>query len=451
MSMTGSTLLALWLSAGSAAPLADDGTTELRYTGSLAQLAPGGGRTPVKQFDVYCLVETGTAEALSATFVVSEDGGSGIPWPERFGRRSFAADAAVAAGRSVRLLHSYLGRQYPIELPLPVFEHRRRLAADADWEQGPLRYDVARSRQVGDHDCWQVEVTGQAGRSQTLNVEKQSGVIVSGTRRLIMGQGDVFELTYQLESAKPLTADAAARVRRPAETLLKLQETLGRAPDETRPQLAQAQLAATAEVLADLARDAESTPFARLAAVIGRDVLAQQQRAKSIEELAKRLIGQTAPDFSLTDLDDRAVDPAARAGKVVVLHFWGYQDEPLEEPYGQVGYLDFLLTRHHGEGLVVYGVASHPRLRDRASAAAAKRSIRKLTGFMNLGYDVTLDGTGNALKAFGDPTQFDAELPLWVVIGRDGKLAHYKTGFYTVSRDKGLEELDAVVTGLLGK
>jgi hypothetical protein len=57
---------------------------------------------------------------------------------------------------------------------------------------------------------------------------------------------------------------------------------------------------------------------------------------------------------------------------------------------------------------------------------------------------VLLDG-GTILKQFGDPRIVGAELPLWVVIGPDGTIAHYHVGFYDVDRNEGLKRLDAAV------
>ncbi len=159
-------------------------------------------------------------------------------------------------------------------------------------------------------------------------------------------------------------------------------------------------------------------------------------------------VGSKAPDFELTGLDGELIPAAALQGKTLVLHFWEYRDEPLEEPYGQIGYLDFLLNRHSTDKLAVYGVAVDRRLRDPATASAAARSVRRLKSFMNLGYDIAADRDGKLLKAFGDPTQFDATLPLWVIIGPDGKVVHYRTGYYEIDRERGLAEIDAIVTGL---
>ena len=45
-----------------------------------------------------------------------------------------------------------------------------------------------------------------------------------------------------------------------------------------------------------------------------------------------------------------------------MLHFWEYRDQPLKEPYGQVGYLEFLFQKRKEEGVKVYGVAVDGRL-----------------------------------------------------------------------------------------
>jgi hypothetical protein len=133
-----------------------------------------------------------------------------------------------------------------------------------------------------------------------------------------------------------------------------------------------------------------------------------------------------------------------------VLHFWDYRDEPLREPYGQIGYLDFLYHRRKAAGLQVYGVAVNSRLADETTRGAAERSVKKLKSFMNLSYPVLLDG-GGLLRQFGDPRVIGASLPLFVVVGPEGTIVHYHVGTYEVQQDQGLKELDDVVAGLLGK
>ena len=69
---------------------------------------------------------------------------------------------------------------------------------------------------------------------------------------------------------------------------------------------------------------------------------------------------------------------------------------------------------------------------------------------MNLSYPILLDD-GSLLKRLGDPRQANGKLPLFVVIGKDGKLAEYHAGLYDVKTNEGLAELDAVVGKALAK
>jgi peroxiredoxin len=425
-------------------------TSEVRYTGTLVQIDPGGQRTPVKNFDVVCLLTPTTTEQSAVMFLVNEDGGGGVAWPERFGHQLTSFNAGVVAGPPVQLLYRHRDIPNLLELPLPLFAQRSRLAEDAEWTEGEYRYTVIRAREVAGRPCWQVEAapTGR-GRSYTVHVEQSSGVIVDGVQRLTMGQGEQFELNWRSEPPQPLAPQTAQRALAAAGMLLALQAELGRSEQAASPALSPAQIQSCLAVMDQLQRETAETPFARLAAVISRDVQAQQQRAKSVEELAQRFVGQPAPEFALTSLDGKPIAADAHRGKTLVLHLWDYRDEPLEEPYGQIGYLDFLLNRHGKQGVVVYGVSVDRRLRDPSTAGHARRSARKLKTFMNLGYEIAADHDGAVLKAFGDPTQFDEPLPLWIVIGPDGKVAHFRTGFYEVDRERGLKELDDVVSKLV--
>ncbi len=67
---------------------------------------------------------------------------------------------------------------------------------------------------------------------------------------------------------------------------------------------------------------------------------------------------------------------------------------------------------------------------------------------MNLTYPIGHDD-GTLLEAFGDPRDAKGQLPLWVVLTPDGKVAHYHAGFYEVDAAQGLKELEAVLAGLI--
>ena len=158
-------------------------------------------------------------------------------------------------------------------------------------------------------------------------------------------------------------------------------------------------------------------------------------------------MGKELPPLNLKSLSDEAIDPASLADKVVVLHFWDYDNEQLTMPYGQVGYLDHLSRQRSKDRVAVIGVAVDPRFGDAKTRAAATRSARKLVEFMNLTYPVASDD-GSLLKAIGDPRSIGARLPLWIVVGRDGIIREYKSGLYELKANEGLKELDAKVIEL---
>ena len=161
-------------------------------------------------------------------------------------------------------------------------------------------------------------------------------------------------------------------------------------------------------------------------------------------------MGRAAPKFSLKSIGNKVIDAKLLSDKIVVLHFWRYQGDKLVEPYGQVGYLDFLNGKRKKLGVQIVGVAVNSLLEDKAKAAVGLRSARKLKSFMNLGYPIATDD-GTVLRKFGDPRRLGAKLPLWVVIGPDGKIEHYKVGFYSINPDEGLRQLDKVVVALIKK
>lgn len=431
------------------AAMAAPPTTEVQYFGTLSKQDRSGDGARVKEFDVRCLVTADDLNRRSVIFITAETDNRAVAWPERFGRITAQFDPAQQSGAPIQVLYSHDDRPHLLTLPGPVFEHRVQLAADAEWSTDAMRYRVVGSRDVDGRACWEVEAasTGRSGTT-TLVVDAGTGLIESGSRKLTMGQGERFELAWKIESRRELSEQESTRAAAAAESLLALQSALAREDQGDQPILSPAQLEATAGVLESLQEQSAETPFAELATAIARDVRSQQQRVASVSELSQKFIGQAAPAIELSDLNGKPIAAESHHGKTLVLHFWNYRDEPLEEPYGQIAYLDFLKNRHPEDSLAVFGVAVDRRLNDPATVAQATRSVKRLKSFMNLGYDIAADRDGKLLKAFGDPTQFDAALPLWVVIGPDGKIVHYRTGFYEIDREVGLSEIDAIVSAL---
>lgn len=439
------TLLVLPLLAG---PFDDAAAVELRYTGALSKSARAADETPVKRFILYCLVIREADGGRQLAFVLNERGGGGWPWPERFG--SIALDSLfkqVSAG-SPRLLYEYEGNPLSIPLPLPIPDYSASLKAGAKWMNGKEAWEVGSTQKVQDRNCWQVDVSTNFGRKRTLAIDAHSPLIVSLEERVFVGQGDEHVLSMQLESMKTLDAEQLARAAPVLAALLKLQSDMQRSENETRPDLTEAQIKVVADALPRLQKESADTPFSSLISAINKDIKGQLQRTDEVSKLAEKFVGKPAPKFLLTLTDKTEVPAESLRDKITVLHFWEYQGEPLVEPYGQVGYLEFLYNKRRKLGVQVYGIAVDARIAEQQSALVALKSIHKLKSFMNLDYGIAVDD-GKLLAKFGDPTKYGAKLPLWVVIGPDGKVAHFHAGFYKINPDEGLRELDDLLVKMI--
>ncbi len=431
-----------------AAPFDDAPAIEMRYTGALSKATRAAEDAAVKRFNLYGLVVRQPDGGRSIAFHVSERGGGGWPWPESYGSIAFDNQLKPVPGRVMRLLFDYEGIPVVVPLPSPLPAYHKALKAGEKWTEGKEAFEVARMQKVHDHNCWQVVVSTNLGRKRTVWIDAETPLVVALEEQIFVGQGDEHSLTMQLESVKALDADQLAQSALPLAGLLKLQTDLARAENESRAELSAAQLKIAGDALPQLQKDSADTPFGSLVSAIGKDLKTQLQRTDEVARLSGKLVGKPAPKFALklTDKTDVAAD--ALADKIIVLHFWEYQGEPLVEPYGQVGYLDFLYEKRRKLGVQVYGVAVDSRSAEERSAATALKSIQKLKSFMNLRYPIAVDD-GKLLARFGDPTKFGAKLPLWVVIGHDGKVAHYRTGFYKINPDEGLRELDEILVKLI--
>ena len=421
--------------------------TELQYSGSLTQLSRRGPSTAVKQFDVYVLI-TSTGSGQRCFYHVTERGGGGWAWPERFGQVLLNAESRRTAGRPAHILHTHDGTRYPVELAAPYFEFADRLGPDARWTAGKLSYEVAQQKKVANRDCWQINAADNFGRRQSFFVERDSSRLVAADRRVFMGRGDEFQLRMELTGSRTLDGEALERTTDTVDSLLALQSELDREAGEVKPELADDQLAKATATLKSLIDVSAETPLKNLVSTIARDVSTQSRRTEDVASLAKRFVGKAAPEFELTTLKKKTVSSKTQKGRISVLHFWEYNGDSIEEPYGQVGYLDFLLNRRGRLGVDVIGVAVDKRFGTPADSGAALRSVRKLREFMNLSYPVATD-SGATLRKFGDPRELGATLPVWVVLGADGKIAHYHVGFYSIRPDEGLRELDAAVVKLV--
>jgi alkyl hydroperoxide reductase subunit AhpC len=431
-----------------ATPLDHQPAVELRYTGTLAAVRRGEGEAVVKKFTLSAFASRPKAERHEIFFVFNEEGGGEWPWPGRFGALSYTTAWQPQQSFPLRLLYTHDGTPSPVGIPAPILVSPEPLGENSEWQAGRESAEVVGSESRNERDCWKVQVSTNGGRRRMLWVEKSVPLVVACEEKLFLGQGDEFALKMSLESVKPLENAAWDKIGQATAVLAKLRTDMAREPDDIKPELADGQLALASAALETLTPLVPNTALAAISAAMHRDVSGQQQRSDDVSKLASRFVGKAAPDFKLTGLDRKPIDPELLKGKIVVLHFWEYQAEPLLEPYGQVGYLDFLYGKRRKLGVQVVGVAVDEKFGKPDQFASAARGAGRLRTFMNLAYPIATDD-GTLLTKFGDPRQVGAKLPLWVVIAPDGKVVHYQSGLYPVHPDEGLKPLDEVLVPLI--
>lgn len=430
-----------------ASPLDESPACALRYSGTLLSGVRNGEGSPVKRFTIFALVRP-TATGRELDWFLTERGAGAWGWPERFGQVTLDTNHEPTGGTPPRLLYDYEGSPTAMGFPLPLVDFFPKLVSGAQWMQGKETWEVVDSVQKNERDCWQLQVTTGFGKKRTAWVLKDAPILAAVEEKVFVGQGDEHRLTLQLEAFEPVSTEDLERQLAIWTRLSELQGQLARKPQEFRPELSDDQLKLVTTALPDLKSLSADTPFSGLVTAISSDLRGQADRSSDVARLQQKFVGKPAPAFELSLLDKKQVTSDELKGQVVVLHFWEYQAEPLVEPYGQIGFLDFLNDKRRKLGVKVFGVAVDERFGQEQSAVSAAKSVGRLKSFMNLGYPLAGDD-GKLLKRFGDPREANAKLPLWVVIGADGKIAHYHSGLYTINSDEGLKELDQKLIELI--
>src|SRR5262249_20488821 len=152
--------------------------------------------------------------------------------------------------------------------------------------------------------------------------------------------------------------DDLARATGAVEAWIKLRTQLGWQSRDLRTELTADQISTLKAELPKLtvAHGSNGSFLAEIAMAAQQDAQGQRNRAGAVAALRDAAIGHPLGELKLVELSGKTITAADFAGKVVVLHFWEYRDSPLEEPYGQTGYLDYLLRRNAAAGVAVYGV-----------------------------------------------------------------------------------------------
>ncbi len=422
--------------------------TQVTYKGTVSPLTPS--RTvgpPSKSFELVLLFDEVTDAGAKILWHVEESGSGRWPWAERFGVWTTDGQGKMT-GLGPSLLYDRGEGTSIIALAAPLLVTKEKLAAEAEWSDDKFDYTVQRRANIGETPTWQIEVSNNYGWQRVLWREDQSPLARQLRQRVFMGMGEEYRLEMQAAEVKQLSGDEHQAVVRGYQALLALRGKLNRTDRKEDPTFNEKQLALLTEALPALRQTVSTGSLVKVVNSARSDVEEQSDRSSAVEKLAAQQVGQAVPEFSLEGLGAAKLKNDQLADQVTVLHFWEYRDAPLKEPYGQVGYLDFLYQKKNPEGLRVYGIAVDRGLGEAATRGDVVRSVRKLASFMNLDYPILLDD-GRVLARFGNPQSLGAPLPLFVVVGRDGKILHYHVGHYEVDRNAGLKVLDAVVTEAL--
>ncbi|MBL9124636.1 MAG: TlpA family protein disulfide reductase [Planctomycetaceae bacterium] len=456
--------ICLALAASAAAPAAAASPwlrpgTQLSFHGAVGRANKDG--TPVepeKTFDLTILVAAANPDGGAQVYwLLDESGRGGWSWIDQAGRWSLDRLGAAASGTGPALLYDRGEGTSTIGLESPLLLAAEPFAAGASWNEGNVKREVLAREAIStaadapgkEQQAWKVAVANNYGYKRTQWVD-DGGLVLQLSERVFMGRGEEYELTWRLAAVEQLADKALAERTAQFAALLDLVAGLRREPRTERADLTEAELASLKTGLPQAETTITAGPLVKLLAAAKSDLNVQTSRASDVAEMSARFAGKPAPEFKLDGLAGARLAAADLKGQVTVLHFWDYRDEPLREPYGQIGYLDFLFDKRKADGVKVFGVAVDARLGDEAKRGAAARSAAKLVSFMNLSYPLLLDA-GEVLKQFGDPRLVGAQLPLFVVIDAEGKIVHYFVGCYEVDRDAGLKQLNEVLDAALKK
>ena len=411
-----------------------------QYSGALIQPGDGDGQV-LRRFEVQTFDTT-----TFCFFHLSDDLRQGCPWPDSFGLTGPATAAGIL---QPHLLYPYDGTPWFLTLPPLKVALPTEIQAGHSWSQNGWQLTATETKNTDDGTLWLLEAREPRGRRQSLQVDAASGILVKAEADIFMGQGDQFLMTLARTANTPLPSNLAQSVDQTRTELQQLQAKLGRRPDAQLAELSQRQVEDSVAAIDKLAQLSAGTPLERLVRQIRTDVEIQKKRLESAAGRAASLMSSAAPGFSLNLVSGGTLASDSLKGKTVILHFWDYKDAPLTEPYGQTGYLEFLFNKRRDQNLQVVGISTNADLQTTENAARGRRAARKIAEFMNLSYPIGYDD-GSLLKAYGDPRESRGQLPLWIVIGADGKVRHYHPGYYEIDAARGLKELEAVLSETTG-
>lgn len=416
--------------------------TQLTYRGTMIA-EKGDPADTTKSFELNYLVSESNAEGVTLCWTLREQGRGSGPWTSHFGIWQVADETIHPAGGPALLYQREQGASV-VPLRLPRLIPPGVAAKGSRWKQGDDEYLIAAAENRREQNCWRIEVTSPYRGNRTIWVREDSFLVVERVESVVIGQGEQHEVRISLERSSVLPAEQVGTIAAGFESLAGLRQRLGIEPAQQAVSLERGQLDLLNDELQAVAKVTSGSFLAAIVTEAQQDTGEQKNRSGAVHALAKMAIGKPAPRFSLKSTTGEEVSSDQFKDSVTVLHFWGYRDAPLIEPYGQIGYLDFLYRNRKDSKVNLYGVAVDERLAEPETQGRAVAGVRKLKSFMNLSYPILLDD-GGTLKKFGDPRVAGAKLPLFVVMDTSGKIVHYHVGDYEVDRRLGLKQLDEVI------
>ena len=423
----------------------------LTYSGQMVG-EKGDPAATTKRFTLAA-VRDGRNEGGILHWIVVEDGRGAIPWPHSYGSSQWMdgnglnLQAATASRNNPQLLYKNEDLKAFVAVALPQLADGEKLNEESIWKQGPVTYRVTERQSVEGQQTWRVLGFTNFGVKRTFWVNDE-GYIVRLRENVTIGRGDRFDLEYDLKNVEKLDDNARGKVLTAFDVFNKFRTKVDIEKLEKEIVWDDEQLEVFREDMDRLVSVSVDTPLNAVARLAQTDLKAQKGRSGGVATLMTRAIGKVVeePGFELYRgsgySDDALID------NITVLHFWEYRSSPLEQPYGQVGYLDFLYRKYKEEGVNVVGVVSNALLEDPAERSRVRVNARKFASFMNLSFPIVADVKGYIGK-IGDPRGAGAKLPLFIVLDQKGRIVHYKAGYYEVDRDLGLKSLDSVVKELL--
>lgn len=415
--------------------------TLLTYRGTFEAVKVEPSDAP-KSFELQLLVGGQEGAATAVYWQLFDQGPGTTPWMERFGKLAWHADSGRVDGARPSFVFRHATGESTVGVFPPLPHFGRKLGSDQTWTRDGIEFSVSSGEEIDGKATWLVEARTQIGRRRAMQVDRENSLVMQLKENVFVGQGQEHTLKYKLEKTELLSReriDAAAKVF-DAWTIARddWNKTLAEKTSKSVPVAHEA----LEKLLPELKKKSAETFFAPLAASVAKELKSSDERMATVGALRSRAIGKPIAKFALKDSANREWTNDSLTGKVTVLHFWTYRDENLREPYGQVGYLDFLARKYDAKKVQFAGVAVFPESRD--AFANQRSAVRKFREFMNVSFPVILDDE-TLLKSLGDPRIGGQELPLFVVIDAKGKVVEYKAGHYEVRRDEGLSELDAAI------